>query len=358
MQLAKKLIVFFIPILFLIFSLVTIDDYSVNWDAHTHYERGQAYLNFFLPLSCPRESFYPTHNLSYAFEIDNSDAGHPPLYGILAALSNKIFYQCLDWLNDLASYFLPIILFSFITILVVSLWSQQLYGTLAAVVAGLSLATYPLFWAESHNNPKDPMETAFFTLTLFGFYQGITKRSTGWILLSAVAAGFALGTKFNILFAGLIMGVWLLVYSFGLNSKYPITNLIRHSAFYIRHFLSNLPHGLIAALLLFVPIMLGILYASWPFLWQDPLRNFSIIYQYYRQIGIGTRYQPDEFFIHGWNTYPLLWVIYTTPLVTLGLALIGIIRALVKMLTNDKNKLMILLLLWLIVPTWRVSPWL
>lgn len=326
---------------FFLIGLVTLSDYGINWDEPDHFTRGQAYLHYFLTGKKdyqslktnppPRRSAYQIDYLDASWWMQN-DSGHPPFNDILAAFSNYIFYQKLGILRDVESYNLFILLVSSLLVGLVFWWAAQEYGIFAGIIACLSLALYPLFLAESHFDIKDPVETFFFALTIYGFYQGVEKKSWRWFLVSALACGFALGTKFNILFVPLIIIPWLIARG-------------------IRRILSKK----ILKFLVFYPvIVISIFFISWPFLWQDPFIRLWNTFRYYQQIGSGNTTQPSSFYIFGFNTYPIQTVIFTTPVVILFFSLLGIIAAFL-FFKKEKAKPSLLFLLWFFLPILRVS---
>ena len=327
-----------ITLIFFLISLFTLSDYNVNWDEPVHFMRGQAYLRYFLtgeknyknlPSSLPRLSIYQSNTLDGEYFLEN-DSGHPPLNGILAALTNYIFYQKLGILGDIEAYHLFIILVSTCLAFLIFYWAREEYGLFAGVVAFLSLTFYPLFFGESHNNIKDPVEASFFAFALYGFYKGIKCQNWRWIIFSSLFAGFALGTKFNILFLPFILFPWLL--ALGIKKIFSK----KFALFF----------------LVYPFIVLVIFFASWPFLWQEPIFNLLKTFGYYKEIGTGAVYQP-QFIVAGFSTYPLQAIIFTTPLVVLFFSFIGIIGAFANL--RKKQKTSFLWLLWFLIPIMRVS---
>lgn len=325
----KKAILLLIPFLFLIIALLTIGDYNVNWDEPEHFMRGQAYVRYILTgqknytfLSTPRRSIYQSDSLNGEYFLQN-DYGHPPLNGILASVSNIIFYQKLGWVGDIEAYHLFIILLSTLLIYIVGLWATQEYGLLAGIVASCVLALSPLFIAESHNNIKDPVETALFTLAIYTLYRALTKRRLSWLVASAIFAGMAFGTKFNVIFLPLIVLPWVILQS---------PRILK------------LPGAFWITFLLYPAITLGIFYASWPRLWGNLAPLFKTL-TYYKDIGTGST---------GPNLYALQWIVYTTPPVVLLLVGLGI-AGVFWTRKQSHNKPSVLWLLWLFIPVLRVS---
>jgi len=350
--------IFIISLCFFLISFFTISDYNVNWDEPVHFMRGQAYLRYFLtgqknyeklPLfkefqgylrnrrqkpenAFPRYSLYQNDALDGNYFWEN-DGGHPPLNGILASLTNYIFYQKLGIIGDIEGYHLFIILVSAVLVFLVFYWSYKEYGFFSGLIAFLSLSLYPLFFGESHNNIKDPVETCFFALTIFGFYKGITGKSWRWIVFSSLFCGLALGTKFNILFVPFIIFPWLIL---------QIKTL-------------KFSKKIILSLVFYPLVVFAIFFATWPYLWSDPFFRILSTLRYYKQMGgSGVKSQPPSFYFNGFNTYPVKTVIFITPLVILFFCLIGVIFT-IFLFREERQKTSFLWLLWLLVPILRVT---
>lgn len=327
----------FFSLFFFLAAFATLKDYGVSWDEAVHFSRGQIYLNYFLTGKKEygqenlRKSFYQfeQHTGDYFFK-DNS--GHPPVNGILASISNYIFYQKLGILSDITSYHLFNILASSILVFVTAAFMLRTFGFFPALIAFLALSTYPLFWSESHFNVKDPALSAFFAGFIWTFYESFTKRRPKWLVASFVFLFLALGTKFNTLFLPLIIIPWMILvkkYIRGFSKKYLLVLIIGP-----------------------ILVTLGLI-ASWPYLWGNLPKGFLDVLRYYKQIGTGFSYQPESFYFLGFNTFPLQWILFTTPPLVLILSSIGIVSTWIH--KEKFNRVTILWLLWLIVPIVRVS---
>lgn len=367
MKLQKKtearIYTFLVFLTFLGVSLFTLGDYNVNWDSPIHYIRGQAYLRLLLSGKTdykdvpwfknfqqytisrdftqegkfPRYSIYQSEALNGEYFLVN-DAGHPPLNGIGASFFNYLFYQKLGLIGDVESYHFFIIVISSLLVALVFYWSFQEFGIFAGLVSALTIATYPLYIAESHNNVKDPVESFFFALAIYYFYKAIRNTSWKLILASAISSGFAFGTKFNIVFLPFILCLWIaLVYSFAV-FRSPIKIL-------------KIPKNIIGGLIVYPLIPFSIVVIFWPYLWADPIARFLKIADYYRGIGTGSGSQP-EYLLWGFNTYPWLWILYTTPYITLLFVIIGVILSVFLL---RKNKVLLLWIVWMFVPIVRVT---
>lgn len=347
----RKLLPLVFSLVFFIVELVTLPSYGISWDETLHFRRGQAYFNYFLtgnldyygipnvnlqgtkgdpkntPL--PRRSIYQSNNYTARFLLKN-DSGHPPINGELAALTNYIFFQKLGILDDISSHHLFNIIASTLLVFVVVSFVFATFGVFPAIISFLSLSTYPLFFSEAHFNIKDPPEAAFFAATIWGFYKFINNNSARWLICVFIFFTLGLGTKFNILFVPLILIPFVLIrYREAL--KFPRN---------IYKFLFSKYNLWILGGLVFSG---SVFFLSWPYLWQDVPNNLLNIFGYYKEIGTGTRYQPESFYVKGFNTFPLQWVLYTTPPLVLILFIFGILS-----LWSSKNKQKIVTLLWIL----------
>lgn len=339
-----RLLIFFIPLIFFLAAFLTLKDYGISWDEPIHFFRGQGYLNYFLTGKTTfngqkKISYYQNDQLPTEYYLEKDD-GHPPLNGILASLSNLILYQKLGIMGDIESHHFFNIVVSTLLVTIVVLFAYQTYGLFSALVSGIVLSAYPLFFAESHFNIKDPAQTAFFTLTIWAFWNSL-GGSWKWLLFSAISAGFALGTKFNILFLPLIIVPYLF---FRLN----VFNKGLHKIFAD---FKKIPRVYFFTLCAFPFIMSGIFFISWPFLWQDPIKNIPASFRWYLDIGTGQA-AYGIFLSNGFNLFAPLWILFSTPPYFLFLTFIGTIAAIVR--RKENNFAPLLWLLWLFIPIARV----
>ncbi|MBL7036445.1 glycosyltransferase family 39 protein [Candidatus Microgenomates bacterium] len=398
-KVSKIWMILLVPIIFLVVGIATLGDYGFNWDEPIHFMRGQAYFHFLttgnedysdleayprLSTDCPkwikrncylspsgiadilesddsapvyqeaidelqkdkktRRSFFQFDTYPYS-DFKKLDEGHPPVGGILAALTNDVFYQRLGIMGDLESHHLAEVLSAFLIVLAVALLVYKKFGIFASVVASFVISSYPLFFSESHFNIKDPMLASFYGLTIIFLYLGITKRKVLYILSSSLFLGLATGVKFNTLFLPLIIGPWFLFYFV----KELISRKTKNSKFiYLRK------NTLIWMVTLFVPLLaFGVFFSLWPFLWENTWSNIDKIFGFYKQIGVGTPGEMASYLKNGWNTYPVVWIIYTTPIPVLVLTFFGFIKSTIKVFRGDDFSFLVLL--WIIIPILRVS---
>lgn len=359
---------FVIGLIFFVAALVTLPHYGINWDTINHLPRGQVYLRYFLTSKkdysdfpdfykewlakgdwywqkentlwfapdaprkeVPRISLYQAAGVDFNYFMAK-DGGHPPLSDILSSFFNYVLFQKLGLINDIDSYRIYGILLSAILIGLIYAWVSKVYGKVEGLIAGITLALYPLFWSESHfNGEKDIPETAFWSFFVFAIWRGVKEKNWRWVLASGVFFGLAVGTKFNILFVPLLIIPWIIF----TNAK-----ILKQKWFWA----SSIAAALIG---------LGIFIGSWPFLWADPIGRIQKVIGFYQDIGLGESFDSRFLGPVGTNIYPLLGILYTTPIIILGLAFSGVTRFLTK-LSKDKKDLLLLSALWLAVPIGRV----
>ncbi len=338
----KNLIAILGALIFLFFGVFTIQDYGTSWDETIHYSRGNVYLNYFLTGSKEykegeKRSFFALEYQDGDFFFKNNP-GHPPINDILASLFNKILYIKLSILDDIESYHIFILLISAVLVFITTKFAKDTIGNFGALITLLSLITYPLFFVEAHFNIKDPIEAAFFTGAIWSFYNSLRKQSIIWLIGFYFFLGLGLGTKFNILFTPFIIIPYLL-----LRFKDKVITFKKW----------QIKRSYIIVLFLGPLVSLGIFVGSWPYLWNNFPTSLFEVFRYYEHIGTQTNYQPENFYIFGFNLFPTLWIIFTTPPIVLFLSFVGIIYAIKK--RNFGNGVFVLWLLWFAVPIIRVS---
>lgn len=377
-----KKIAFLITILFLVLGIFTLKDYGINWDTINHLPRGQAYLRFILtgekdyqeiqgtfyasgnqykdekywqdPTSLfikvdPNElyaktrSIYQNDNYTYEYFMKHDGYGHPPASDILSSFFNLVLFQKLKLINDIDSYRIYGVLLAAALVGLIFAWVSKKYGELAGFVSALSLATYPLFWAESHfNTEKDIPETAFWGIFLYLFYWGVTKKKVKYIFFSSIILGLAIGTKFNAVFLVFVIFPWLFYYALRNGWLKKPVSFIKENKLFLTSFFA-------------LPILAFVVFtALWPYLWPDLLGRLVEVIKFYIDIGINTRPDPRFLGPFGINTYPALWIFYTTYPFVLLLALFGVVKSACDF-KKDKEGFVLLVAVWLLVPILRVS---
>lgn len=380
------LLVFVVPFLFLLFGIITLKDYGINWDEPYHFAKGNAVLHYVLtgkrdfldipayspkpkgdsdfmdqfgvesriyvaaekskeiPESKIRRSYFQSDLWTFDYLTSKELSGHPQINDILAALSNYVLYQKLEIVGDIESYHLFEVFMAFLIVAGVGLLTYSRLGLLASIFASTSLASYPLFFSESHFNIKDPVLTSFFGLTIIFFYLGITKRSWKKIIFSSIFFGLAIGTKFNALFVAPILVIWLILHFIFIGKKERIAQF---KAF-------KKDKRLSMSIFAYPFLSLFTFYALSPIFWLDPINRLSVMITYYRQMGIGIPAELSNYILNGVNTFPVFWFFTTTQIPYLILFAVGLLVS-IYLVVKKKDSFFALILLWLFVPFFRVT---
>lgn len=288
-----------------------------------------------------RNSFYKHNAWADSVWGQSLDQGHPAVSDTLMAVSNRLFYEQLGILGDIESYYFYIIFVSSISIFLVYVFTKKVFGQTEAIIACITLALFPLFFAEAHFNPKDPVQMTFFTGSLISFYFFVTtKHSHAWFLAFVCFTFLALGTKWNIAFLPFIIIPWFLL-------------VVKKEK--ARHAL--VIHKLLLYSILAVIIPFLLLVMAWPYLWDRTFEKLIDTFLFYTSLAqLDPRVDaPSPFPLPlGFNLSPLLRVVTTTPPVTLLFFVIGMVALLTRKV-KGKYREEWLILLWLLIPLLRVS---
>lgn len=349
----------FLSVGFFILGVLTLSDYGINWDAPFRMMRGHTYAHFFLTGRLSGDSSFvhpipiaPGEFLSrYGFSewegirpgvgsnqsskwngnyFLNNDEGHPPLPDILGALSNTLFYQRLHIFSYISSYHIPYVFISALGVFVVTAFVFDVTGLrFGAIIAGLSLALFPQFFAESHFNMKDPLQASLFAGAVWSCYRWVKSKKLRWLITFSVFVSLALGIKWNILSLLLIVPLWFCR---------------------MRHYIS-FKHIFFCCF-----IILLIFFSTWPYLWVHPIERIGGVIKLYIDLGFRpTTTQPLGFLLPlGFNSYPWVLLFSQIPEIILVLAAVGI-YVLFKRDRDDRMKSGSLMALWFLIPMIRQS---
>jgi hypothetical protein len=339
-------------------GLLTFRDYGFSWDEPLFYDYakslGYAYS--------PREWFSGSFNLENAYGSSGSDhANRGPAYILLAQpIVSGLEATGLDEAS--AWHLVNFLTFQLGVYLLYRLAKRWVSKT-SAVIATALFAWQPLLWGHAFINPKDPPFLVFFLgAVCFGFEmidnlneskeihrEGATPALAGGArenakemsafrksLTTVLPAAFFLGIATSIRVLGPLAG--LLVGIYGLTQLKKITSPV-----------------LVKWLAIYAAIAIVIVFATWPFLWTNPVQRFiedfgfmsdnptqlQVLFggQLYRADALPRRYLPT-----------LLGLTLTEPV--WPLFLIGLFVAFWAKAKNNfsRNTSYSLLLSWFVIP--------
>jgi len=133
---------------------------------------------------------------------------HPVLVKTLFALSWKIFHDLLDWTSASTAMRLPGAAFAAMLSSIVYLWSRQLFGRIAGVLAVVALLAQPRYFFHAHMACFDVPVIFMWTAVVYAYWRAFESR--GWAIACGVFFGLALSTKLNAFFLPIVLiGHWL-----------------------------------------------------------------------------------------------------------------------------------------------------
>ena len=343
MKSSRSFILIFVACYLALFTW-TLSDYGITYDAAMgELYLGDKYFEFLtsfgrsgLDFRRPDIPFYG-HDGHPDFFATSTYAQHHPehVYGLgptLTSVTKHIFFVWLRLLDPIDAHHIALGLLVALQLFCVHRYCAKYFGALAAAAAVVCLATYPRYWADAHNNPKDIPEAVFFTLTLLALTHGVYARRVFFVLLAGVAGGLALATKANAVFLPVVVVPWLAsVLIEQRREAQPILN-----------------RKVLVAMAAAVPIAAVVCLVAWPYLLVDFPDHVWRLARFLTQRGLGG---PDH-----WQTLPLQNAIYTMPLAVMLLAALGTVTLATRAWNGRVAKSLFLLLgLWLIVPVVRAS---
>ncbi len=330
----------------LIIGLTTFRSYGLAWDEPLFYDYGEALKYAYTPSNWASGEF----DVAQSFGSSGSDhANRGPAY-LLVALPLLSFLKPLGLDSASAWHLVNFLTFTLGVYLLYRLASKWMKKESALAAAAL-FAFQPLLWGHAFINPKDiPFLTFFLGSIVFGFemidawkanlqsinlpiYQpfGVAqgKLPVTNLLLASFFLGIATSIRILAPFAGILVALYALVQGVKLRDifKYPL-------------------------IWLYAVLSLVIMFATWPYLWLDPLKKFVEVFVFMSdnptQLNVlfaGHNYQAGEV---PRRYFPVL-LAYTLTEPTYFLIAFGVLRSLWN--SNSKQRLTLAILLaWFAVP--------
>lgn len=323
----------------LAFGLSTFRDYGLSWDEPLFYDYGEALGYAYTPANW----FSPNFDLNKAYGISGDDhKNRGPAYLVLARTPVHVL-ESIN-IDHPSAWHLVNFLTFLLGVYFVYRLSLRWMGEWAAFGVAALFSTQPLLLGHAFINPKDMPFLVFFTgALLFGFEMVdhyFIERAKGSKKIiphasSFLLAVFFLGIATSIRVLAPLVGVLVVLYALirqrSSTNHQPSTTSPAHRA-------SHLILTLLAYTLLTILFML----ASWPYLWESPLKNFFQVFLFmsenptglqvlfggeiYRAFDLPRRYLPT-----------LLAITLTEPV--WPLFALGIITSIWKIMTTIRRPL-------------------
>jgi hypothetical protein len=295
---------FFLALLAL--GLFAYRDYGISWDESTSRTNGMVSLNHVIKTSgleifkgdqelatfnVPLES-YSDRDYGVAFEIPLAAAER---WLALDDVQQQYFFR------HLATFLAFLVGVYAVYWLAARRFSSQVWGLIAATM----LVVSPRIFAEAFYNDKDIVFMVCIAIAMNTMISFLERPSVRTLLLHALATGFAIDVR--------VMGIFL-----------PVITICVLLVRVAQRQCS--PKQALAAIPGYLAVTALVVYAFWPWLWDHPWANFTQAISnmsHYRWHGVN-RYLGA--FVPAsqipWHYVPV-WLAVTTPLLYLGLFLVG-----------------------------------
>ena len=310
----------------LIFGGLSLDRYNPNWDeALGDFFFGERYLSYFLSwddayLDFTADPYPPDHRPDLrSSPFRQRPWEYPPVAATLGALTSRVA-TTLGLLGPFDGFHALNLVLAVVLIGVAFPLLADRLGSGAATAALVFLFAAPRVFCHLMANIKDFPSMVFFSLAAWVFLRGWEEGSRPTLLMAGVLAGLALGTRANAVFLAPIL--LLLMLLGGIPDAW-------------RGRRPQLAMGLFGS----AALALGVMVATWPFLWTDPVaalgQHFSFL--------AGRKATTSALSVA--PVLEALW--FTTPPAFLAFFAVGLVPTVRLVLRRDQ--MAILLLIWITV---------
>ncbi len=324
----------------LVFAVMSLQDYGVTIDAPTEYYAGDRTLYWsthpfepeVLNLAVNKEpkDFRSAYTRSAPWWGDVLH--YPVMPSFLGSLSAKIFHDTLGWLTDLDAHHLGLIFLHVIGLYFFGLYACRLFGLLGGSAALLALALSPHAVGHAFNNPKDWPCALYYGLAIMAAGAGIIDRRWRDLIAGAIFLGLSFAAKMN----GIFAFATLLAFA-------PIAYLL----LYRRQ--QAIPLSIVASFLGAPYLVAAIAFILWPWLYQgspaDWVQHVAGYVEWMIDNGQGARGE--------WTDYSLRILFFTTPPALLAFLLFYFAYG--RRPDARARAVWWLVVLWLAVPILRIA---
>ena len=222
--------------------------------------------------------------------------------------------------------------------------AARLLGALAASLAFLLIAFDPFSISLSRMLHLDGLLSALMLLSILAFVTYLfLNRQTGYLLISAVAAGLAWLTKSPAFFLAPFFGLLLLIEWLQSGWRTPSRDLFRR-----RHLWQAF-----SPFLLWFAVAWLIFILLWPAMWVDPVGSLTSVFSQATAYASEGHEIPSYFYgetqlggISSWYFYPLVYLWRITPFILVGLVFVLLALLFPKVFPLENTRLILVLLLF------------
>jgi len=295
---------------YLLFCLLSLDQFGVTWDepAPDHFYVGDLYLDTL------RNGDWRSLT---AEKIGRSMENYGPVFDLIGALNARLWHSRWSLLAEDNARHLHLVFTASLTVFFTCLLAGRAWSVPAGIFSALALCAFPRFISDSFNNPKDNPVAFAYVLCFYLYYRRLLSDNKVYSIWLAMAGGIGFATRATFTINPAIILIYTILY---------IIIIRKGGKSVIGRFFSL--WDLWLALILSLPV--GMLF--WPYLWHQPFVKIKEIAEFYffhmTQAPLRILYR-GRVCILGLTMpchYAPVMLIITTPLVTLGAAFWGMCR--------------------------------
>lgn len=313
-----------LALLFLVISFFALPHYGLIFDSPKNLDEAKLNLSGLLnphPLT-------ELEQILVGFQI------HGAFFFMISVLCRQVFSDTLGWTDPVSAYhlFLPFLVAGFVLYLYHFLRKHSNKAT--AILTCIFLLTFPRFFSASFNDIKDIALLIFFSMTIFLFYDWLAggMKKIKYFYAGFVCLGLALLCKLNAVFAPLIVVLWWGAAFFGRRLPEECSPDKSEKFRFDSKLVGHLALGC-----LIVTVLLALFFMPAFYLIPDKAGFIGF------KMGIMGRHVGQE--VQTWTAFPLIQILFGSPVSTLLFAIGGIGAA----FRSNKNAYDLLFLIWLAV---------
>ncbi|MDW8245829.1 MAG: glycosyltransferase family 39 protein [Sandaracinaceae bacterium] len=298
-----------LSIAYVIALFLSVPDLGMSRDEGFYVDAAESYASWFRLLLSEPEEALRRETIDRFWSVNHE---HPSLPKSLFALSWLAHKKWDLFPYESLAFRFPGMLLSSLALYILYLFGTRLYGRLAGLYAALAYALVPAVFYHSHLACFDTPIVSMLLLVTYLYHRALTHKK--WIIPTGIAYGLCLETKHN---------SWILPLLFLVHFCFVIENTIASNRLTLRGGIARLiPWPLIGILLIGPPIFIGL----WPWLWHDTISRieeyvaFHVHHVHYNIAYLGRTYfsPPSP------PSYPWVTTLFTLPLITIFLGVVGI----------------------------------
>ena len=306
-----------LALLYVVVLMATAGELGMNRDESMYVTAAESYGRWLQLLWTDSDAALTEQNIERHWKVNRE---HPPLAKLLFALSYLAHRHYAVFSTDSMAFRFPGMLSAGLLLWLIYVFGVQLRSRPVGLFAACGYALLPRPFYHAHLNCFDVPITLAVTFVVYCYYRSL-RSPRRYAPLLGLAFGLALATKHNSWVLPGIFAIHFLLLHF-LNGRGPG-----------RSGVPKLPYWLLAMVALGPPLLWGL----WPWLWVDGWERFAwyarfhLKHEYYNMAYFGVNYFWPPFPVG----FPWVMTLYTVPVTTLLLGLLGLVhegRAIVSQL--------------------------